>query len=377
MKRNKIISYGAQSSSQTSWITVIVVGLLLSIGILLLISSTYTSKSEELIDKQIYTIIVFVVVSLILSFLDIKFIYKSSYYFYALCLLALILAEIMGHYAMGAQRWLRIGSFNIQPSEFMKLATIIVVARCFHVTNFSQINRWRFLLKVTALIALPVILILKQPNLGTASIIIITTLFMYFAAGVRLSIFVTAIVTLIMSLPIMWHFMHDYQKQRVLTFIDPQKDVLGAGYNIIQSKVAIGSGGLYGKGLFQGTQTQLSFLPEKHTDFICTVLAEEFGFIGILALLSLYIALIFSCYCTAFQANTEFARLIPFGIGSLITTQIFINIGMVSGILPVVGTPLPFLSYGGSNIATMLLCIGVILNIQKNLKIASYKSSRI
>ena len=231
----------------------------------------------------------------------------------------------------------------------------------------------QFLLIPLLVVMIPVLIILKQPNLGTSAIIILIAGAMFFVVGVQTWKFIAVIISCIASTPIIWNFLHDYQKKRVMTFLNPEDDVLGAGYNIMQSKIAIGSGGWNGKGLMQGTQVQLSFLPEKHTDFVFTILAEEYGFSGVILCLIIYLLLIYTIYFIALRVKNNYSKFICIGVASMLFFHVFINIGMVSGLLPVVGTPLPLLSYGRSNLVTTLIGIGLVLNADINRKLTQIK----
>ncbi|NDG05235.1 MAG: rod shape-determining protein RodA, partial [Alphaproteobacteria bacterium] len=270
--------------------------------------------------------------------------------------------DIMGHVGMGAQRWLRLGGLNLQPSEFMKLALILALARYFHQMHPEDIRRVSYLAPIVLMIALPAILILRQPNLGTTTILACVGLIMAFMAGVQWRYFIGMAVAGASALPLLWHFMHDYQKRRVLTFLDPSEDPLGAGYNILQSMIAIGSGGFFGKGFMQGSQSQLNFLPEKHTDFIFTMLGEEFGFFGCMLLLGLYGFLLLSCMVIATTSRSTFGAMLAIGVSALLFIHIMINCAMVMGLVPVVGVPLPLMSYGGSIMVSTVLAIGLLLN---------------
>lgn len=278
-------------------------------------------------------------------------------------LIALLLVLLVGVGAKGAQRWLSVfGLFRFQPSEIMKLAMPMMMAwfLCSKVLPPQPKTIFIALL----LIGLPAILIVKQPDLGTSLLVSVSGIFVLLFAGFSWRWILAAILMAMMAMPVMWYgVMHDYQKQRVLTFLDPESDPLGSGWNIIQSKTAIGSGGLEGKGWLQGTQSQLEFLPERHTDFIIAVYAEEFGLVGVLLLLGLYLLIIFRGIYMASRARDTFSRLVG---GSLIVTffiYVFVNIGMVSGILPVVGVPLPLISYGGTSIVTLMAAFGVLMSV--------------
>jgi len=279
----------------------------------------------------------------------------------------LIAVLLFGEMGKGAQRWLDIG-FRFQPSEMMKLVVPMMVAWYLHQKPLPCMKRQ--LAMALLFIFVPVVLIIKQPDLGTALLIGSAGVFVLLLSGVSTRLIVVSISALAAIAPIMWFFvMHDYQRQRVLTFLSPESDPLGAGYHIIQSKIAIGSGGLYGKGWFNGTQSQLDFLPERHTDFIFSVYTEEFGFIGVLLLLAIYMFIVLRGLYIAMQAQETYGRLVA---GSLVLTffiYVFVNIGMVSGLLPVVGVPLPLVSYGGTSMVTLLAGFGILMSIHTHRKL--------
>lgn len=338
----------------------IVISILL-IGWTMLYSAA-SGNANDWANKQLFSGITILCISIVVGVLSTRYIFKFSYYFLMLCILLLIAAEVMGHTAMGAQRWLKIGVITIQPSEITKIGVILALSRFFSQLTLQQISQIKNLIIPIFIVLLPAGIILRQPNLGTTMIIILISSTLFFAAGVRIRVFAIAIAAVLISLPIIWTHMHDYQKKRVMTFLEPEKDLLGDGYNIMQSKIAIGSGGIYGKGFLNGSQVQLSFLPEKHTDFIFTILAEEFGFYGVIFMLCLYAFLIYLIYLIALRTKQQYSKLICIGVASMIFFHVFINIGMISGILPVVGTPLPLLSYGRSNLITTIICIGLVFN---------------
>lgn len=298
-----------------------------------------------------------------LVFIPIETIFRYTYVLYFGCLALLVAVEIAGHIGMGAQRWIALGPINLQPSELMKIAAILALARYFSTIHpYERPSPLTLLMPVLILLA-PAALILKQPNLGTASILMMVGGMMFLAAGVRWIYFLVVGGAGLTALPIAWQFMHDYQKQRVLTFLDPEKDPLGAGYNIIQSVIAIGSGGFFGKGFLKGSQGQLDFLPEKQTDFIFTMLSEEFGFVGSGLVIFCYTLLILYALGIALSSRNRFGALAAVGISAMLFLHMFINIGMSMGMLPVVGVPLPLLSYGGTMLVTMLIAFGLLLNI--------------
>lgn len=295
--------------------------------------------------------------------LPLRFWFRSAYWIYAAGVGLLIIVEIMGQMGMGAQRWLGIAGITIQPSEFMKLAIILALARFFHTLHPMDRTNFLWMIPPLLIIAIPAVLILKQPNLGTATILIGIAAAIWFAAGISWRYVAAAAGLVAVAIPVAWKFLlHDYQKQRVMTFLDPESDPLGAGYNIIQSMIAIGSGGLEGKGFIKGSQGQLDFLPEKHTDFIFTMLAEEFGFIGCMVLLIIFTLLLGYCFAIALRSQHRFGSFIAIGVGTLLWLHVMINIAMVMGLIPVVGVPLPFLSYGGSMLLAACMAIGLLQN---------------
>lgn len=285
---------------------------------------------------------------------------RLSYVIYGGCLVLLVMVALVGVMGLGAQRWVGLGAFNLQPSELMKIGIIVALARYFQTHPLEGKRHWLVLLVPMILTLIPVGLILKQPNLGTATIVSVIAFAMCYMAGVRWWYFAGAITAVASAVPVAYHFLHDYQKQRVKTFLDPGSDPLGAGYNIIQSKIAIGSGGFWGKGLLKGSQGQLDFLPEKQTDFIFTMLAEELGFIGAVVLLVLYTVLITYALMLSARARSTYARLLASGVAAMLFIHIFINMAMVMGMIPVVGVPLPFMSYGGSFMLATLMAVGLL-----------------
>jgi rod shape determining protein RodA len=288
---------------------------------------------------------------------------RLSYLAYAGCLALLVIVEAIGFIGMGAQRWVSLGVFNLQPSELMKLGVILALARYFHGATLEGARHLFVLVLPGFLVMIPVALILKQPNLGTATIVAFIAFCMCFMAGIRWHYFASVIVAAAAALPIAYSLLHDYQKRRVMTFLDPASDPLGAGYNIIQSKIAIGSGGFIGKGLLNGSQGQLDFLPEKQTDFIFTMLAEEFGFFGSFVLLGLYAVLLAFALLLMRNCRNTYGRMIAAGVGAMLFAHIFINMAMVMGMIPVVGVPLPFLSYGGSFLISTLAACGLLMHV--------------
>jgi rod shape determining protein RodA len=300
---------------------------------------------------------------LVIALIDIRLWFRIAYPIYAAALVGLIAVELFGIVGMGAQRWINLGLFQLQPSEVMKLALVLALARWFHGAWLEDVGRPAFLVLPALMIAVPVVLVLKQPDLGTAIMLAGGGAALLFLAGVRWWKFALVLGPMLMALPLIWQQLHDYQKKRVMTFLDPERDPLGSGYHIIQSKIALGSGGLWGKGFLQGTQSQLSFLPEKQTDFVFTMLAEETGLIGALGLLALFLLLVGAALVFALRARSQFARLLAMGIGTTYFLYVVINIAMVTGLIPVVGVPLPMISYGGTAMITALTGFGLLLSV--------------
>jgi rod shape determining protein RodA len=298
-----------------------------------------------------------------ISLTDVRVWLQFAYPMYGIMLLLLLVVEIMGHVGMGAQRWINLGFIVIQPSELMKITLVLALAKYFHGLSLEDIGQPLKLLAPIFMVAAPVGLVLMQPNLGTALLLTLGSGAVFFAGGVRWWKFVVVIALVAAVLPIAWEHLHDYQKARLLTFLNPEADPLGHGYNILQSKIAMGSGGLFGRGFGQGTQSQLQFLPEKHTDFIFVVLAEEFGMLGALFLLALYFLLIAYGYMIALTCRNQFGRLTAFGLTTTLFLYVFVNVAMVTGTIPVVGIPLPLVSYGGTAMLTLLVGCGILLSI--------------
>ncbi len=315
---------------------------------------------------QLVRFLVGFVALFVLAMIDIRFFAKYAYIFYFFGLILLLIVEIFGHIGMGAQRWIDLGFFKLQPSEFMKIALVLALAKYFHNTALQQIESTRGIMPPIIMALLPIGLIYLQPDLGTALMLLFVTGAILFAVGVQVWKFVAVGAAGVLSLPVLWYFMHDYQRNRVLTFLNPERDQLGAGYHIIQSKIALGSGGLFGKGFLDGSQSHLNFLPEKHTDFIFTMLAEELGFVGALGVLFLNVLIIVCGYIFAFRTTSYFGKLVIIGLNTNYFLYVFINIAMVLGLLPVVGVPLPLISYGGTVILSIMASFGIIMSAYIN-----------
>lgn len=346
-----------------NWSYIFLITLISSIGFAVLYSAAKGSFAPWA-SKQMLRFIVFFPIMILIAIIDIRVWLKYAYVIYGIVLLLLVLVhvDLFNVTAMGATRWVKIGPLTIQPSELMKISLVFALARYFHYTSITNIHRIVHLITPVGIIAIPLLLTLLQPDLGTALIMGMVGGIIFFIAGVRIWKFVVVGGAALASLPVLWHFMHDYQKKRVLTFLNPDSDPLGAGYNILQSKIAIGSGGFAGKGFLDGSQSQLSFLPEKQTDFIFTMLAEEFGFLGGISVILLFGIVITYGVLIAVQSTNHFGRLMALGMTSVLSLHVFVNIAMVMGMIPVVGAPLPFLSYGGTMLMTMMVACGLVLN---------------
>ncbi len=303
-----------------------------------------------------------VMMMLAVAMVDIRHWMRLAYPIYGLGLLLLVWVEIAGEIGMGAQRWIDLGFLQLQPSEIMKIALVMVYARYYHAMNPARISHPATLLLPLAVLALPVALVMRQPDLGTALLLLAGAGGLMFLAGVSWVYFASAIAGVAAALPVAWGFLLDYQKNRVLTFLNPEQDPLGTGYHIMQSKIAFGSGGLFGKGYMQGTQSHLDFLPEMQTDFIFTMFAEEMGMIGALLLLFLFGMVIAYGYVIAMRVRHQFGRLVVLGVTLNFFLYVFINMAMVMGLIPVVGVPLPFVSYGGTAMLTLLFGFGLVLS---------------
>lgn len=305
-------------------------------------------------------------VLMVLALINVRFFARYAYLFYFLTLAMLIAVEIFGHIGMGAQRWIDLGIIKIQPSEFMKITLVLALAKYFQNSTMHDICSIKGILPPLIMAAIPVLLIFLQPDLGTALMLLFVTVAILFAVGVEWWKFAIVGGVGVCVLPILWYFLHDYQKNRILTFLNPERDPLGAGYHIIQSKIALGSGGLFGKGFLDGTQSHLNFLPERHTDFIFTMLAEEFGFVGSLLIIILNLILITYGYIFAYKTSNYFGKLVIIGLNTNYFIYVFINIAMVLGLLPVVGVPLPLISYGGTVVLSIMASFGIILSAYVN-----------
>ncbi len=326
------------------------------------IHSTEGGEFSYYTKNHLIRLVAFFVMFLFLSFIKITFWYRNAYIFYFICLFLLIIVLLFGITASGSKRWINLYFLNLQPSELMKIAIIVCFARYYHKIQSADIQSYRFLLIPITLIIIPCYLVIAQPDLGTSILIAGSGIVVIWLTGLNIKYFVYSGLLLLVSFPFVVSILKPYQKSRILTFFNPDRDPLGAGYQIIQSKIAIGSGGFFGKGYLKGTQSYLEFLPEKHTDFIFTLFSEEFGFLGSIILLLLYILLIYRVISTGFIVRSFFAKLYCFGFASEIFLYVFVNISMVLGLLPIVGAPLPIMSYGGSSMLSIMLGLSIVMS---------------
>jgi rod shape determining protein RodA len=335
------------------------ISMLVALGLVILYSAS--SENFNLVKKQMLHVALSASLMIVMAHISPLQYKRLGPWLYGVGLILLILVLVMGQISKGAQRWLHLGLFRFQPSELMKIATPLMIAS--FLDNKTLPIAWKDLLICVVLVTMPGLLIMVQPDLGTAVLIMASGFAVIFFAGISWKIIFGMMGLLSMAMPVLWLKMHDYQRQRVLTFLDPEQDPLGSGYHIIQSKIAIGSGGVWGKGWLQGTQTQLDFLPEHNTDFIFSVLSEEFGLMGISALLLIYFFVLARGFYIALNANDTFSRLCAGGLITTFFVYVFVNMGMVSGLLPVVGVPLPLISYGGTSMITLMASFGVLMSI--------------
>ncbi len=347
---------------QLNWILVLLITVVAAIGFAMLYSAANGSYYPWTV-RQIVRFGVGSSVMLCVAVIDIRVWLRMAYPIFLATLALLVAVEVFGAVGMGAQRWIDLGLLQLQPSEVMKVALVLALARYFHGPTLEDVGRITRLFVPLALIIAPTALVLRQPDLGTALMLLTVGGAMLFLAGVRLWKFVVVIAGGIAAIPVAWQFLHDYQRARILTFMDPERDPLGAGYHILQSKIALGSGGLFGKGFLAGTQSHLNFLPEKQTDFIFTMLAEEFGLVGGLSLLGLYTLILLYGLVIGLRSRNHFGRLLSLGLTTNLFLYVFINIAMVMGLIPVVGAPLPLISYGGTAMLTILVSFGLMMSV--------------
>lgn len=349
--------------------TMLLLGLLLLLGVGLMTLYSAGGQDMGLVFRQLVRLGVALGVMLLVAQINPDRMRDSAYWLYGFGLLLLVAVLLFGYEGKGAQRWLDLGFFRFQPSEIIKLAVPILVA-AFLAERPLPPSAFRLIVGLV-LIGLPAFLIAKQPDLGTAILIASSGLIVLFLAGISWKIILGFVGSCAAAAPVLWYFMHDYQRRRVLTFLNPETDPLGAGYHIIQSKIAIGSGGIFGQGWLQGTQSHLEFLPERSTDFIFAVIAEEFGLAGAALLLCLYLLIAGRGLFIASQAQSSFGRLLAGSISITFLVYVFVNVGMVTGLLPVVGVPLPLVSYGGTSMVTLLAGFGILMSIHTHRRMMS------
>ena len=339
----------------------LLLGLFTITGYGLLVLYSASGGSEKMFTNRVMQVSLGLGVMFVMAMIPPRTYKQISPYLYAVTIVRLVMVDVFGETSKGAQRWLNLGFVRFQPSEIAKLAVPLMVAT--FLSNRPLPPNFRDTAIALAIIVFPTLLVAAQPDLGTSILVCAAGIFVLFLAGLSWKLISAGVVFLAGFIPIMWFFlMHDYQKTRVMTLIDPEKDPLGAGYHIIQSKIAIGSGGLHGKGWMEGTQSQLEFLPEPHTDFIFAVLSEELGMIGVLILLSIYLFIIARGLMLGAKSDNAFGRILSGGTALLFFVYVFVNIGMVSGILPVVGVPLPLFSYGGTSYVTLMAAFGLMMS---------------
>jgi rod shape determining protein RodA len=346
---------------QVNWIYVLLLCALAGVGYVALFSAG--GSAEPYASRHVLRFAVGVGLMLAIALIDIRVLAKLSWPAYAVSLALLVVVARYGHVGKGAQRWIELGGLQVQPSELMKLALVMALASWFHRASWERMGNPLFLIPPVIAVLVPVGLILKQPNLGTAVIVAAVGAAVFFAAGVRWWKFLLVALPVPFLAPLVYAHMHDYQRARIETFLHPETDPLGAGYNIIQSKIALGSGGMWGQGFLQGTQGHLDFLPEKQTDFIFTMIGEEFGLVGGLAVLALLCLIVLGGMLIALRCRHQYGRLLALGIAMNFFMYVFVNIAMVMGVIPVGGVPLPLVSHGGSAMFTVMIGFGLLMSV--------------
>ena len=331
----------------------------------------YSTDGGEILyhtKSHFIKLLIFFSLMLVISFFNIKIWHITSYFIYFIIILLLIWVSIYGVKVSGSQRWINLYFIVLQPSEFMKIGVILCLAKYYHRLKVDNVNSFTSIFVGLSIIVTPIILVLSQPDLGTSILIALSGLIILWLGGVKIKYFFLSFIGFLISLPFIISFLKPYQKLRILTFLDPDRDPLGAGYQIIQSKIAVGSGGISGKGFLKGTQSYLDFLPEKHTDFIFTLFSEEFGFIGSIGLLLIYLIIIIRIIQIGVISRSSFAKFFCFGFAFAIFIYIVVNLSMVLGLLPIVGSPLPIMSYGGSSMLATMIGFGIVLSAKINHK---------
>ena len=361
---------------RSSFFKIFILALIIAaLGVLSIYSSTFQKEGtqwQEIYKRQMLWIIIGLTGFFFMSKFNYRKLWDANYFIYGVALFFLILVFSLGVVRLGAQRWLKIAWFNFQPSEFAKLAIIIFLARYFSRKSIddTSLSSGKFgifqgIILPFIFVAMPMFLIIQQPDLGSGLMLMLVFVGLLYLTNVRLKYIFILLAALILPLPFFWHFLHDYQKQRLLVFLNPNIDPLGAGYTIIQSRIAIGSGGFLGKGWLSGSQSQLYFLPESHTDFIFATFSEQWGFLGSSLLILAYYLIIRQGLIIAQRTSDTFGRLLAYGISLLLALQIFINLARNMGLAPVVGLPLPLMSYGGSSVLVTFIALGILVNIDR------------
>ncbi len=344
------------------WTLILFVGLIVAIGVINLYSAGFGLAGEPYLKQLRWAILGIGIMVLCFAF-DYRWIGRYAYYLHAFAIVLLVVVFAVGAVTKGSQRWINLGGFSVQPSELVKLTLIFALAKYFNDNRLPGPYGLKDLVAPFLIVLVPCLLVIKQPDLGTGLMLMILFGSIVLFVGIRLRTVLALAAVGLLILPVAWNFLAEYQRERVLTFIDPERDPLGSGYHIIQSMIAVGSGGIFGKGFMRGTQSQLKFLPEQQTDFVFSVFAEEWGFLGALVVLVLFMSLIFWGLKIAQHSRDYLGTLIAYGITMMIFWGVFINVAMILGIVPVVGIPLPFFSYGGSSMIKMMMATGFLLNI--------------
>jgi rod shape determining protein RodA len=360
------------------WGLVLLIAAISGIGFAMLYSAA-NGNLQPWASRQMTRFAIALVPMIAAGLIDVRYWFRGAYWIYGGSLLLIIAVDLLGTAGLGAQRWIDLGFIQLQPSEIMKIALVLALARYFHSLSAEDSGRLGRLVVPALMVGVPAALVLKQPDLGTAMMLLASGAVLFYLGGVRLWVFAAGTLATAAAAPLAWLLLRDYQRTRLSTFLDPDRDPLGAGYHILQSKIALGSGGVFGKGFLLGTQSHLSFLPEKQTDFIFTMLAEEFGLVGGLTLLALYVLVISYAFAIALRSRSQFGRLLGLGIAVNFFLYAFINTAMVMGVIPVVGVPLPLISYGGSAMVTVMFGFGLVMNIgiHRDVRISRLGESRV
>src|SRR6266853_5482027 len=360
------------------WGSVLLIAAISSVGFAMLYSAA-NGNLQPWASHQMARFAIALVPMIAAGLIDVRYWFRGAYWIYGVSLVLIIAVDLHGTAGMGAQRWIDLGVIQLQPSEIMKIALVLALARYFHSLAPEHAGQLSRLIVPALMVVVPAALVLKQPDLGTAMMLLASGAVLFYLGGVRLWVFAAGSLAAAAAAPLVWMMLRAYQKTRLSTFLDPDRDPLGAGYHILQSKIALGSGGVFGKGFLLGTQTHLSFLPEKQTDFIFTMIAEEFGLVGGLTLLALYLLVIGYAFAIALRSRSQFGRLLGLGIAVNFFLYAFINTAMVMGLIPVVGVPLPLISYGGSAMVTVMFGFGLLMNVgvHREVRISRLGESRL